>query len=61
MMSGNKNTQRINIKISKDERGDAQIQRTVYVKNSMFRDDGNYKPVMADAKYVQETHTFLHN
>lgn len=49
------------MKISKDEKGNTQIQRTVYVKNRVLREDGSYKPVTAGTKYVQETHTFLHN
>lgn len=58
MMSCKKNTQRVNIKGSKDEKGDTQIQRTVYMKNSVMREDESYRPVMAGAEVsVVKKHT----
>lgn len=61
MMSCKKNTQRINIKIPKDEKGYIQAQRTASVRNSVLRDDGRHKLCWPGSQYGQATHSFLLN
>lgn len=61
MMSCKKNTQRINIKIPKDEKVYTQVQRTASVRNRVLRDDGRHKPCWCGSQYGQVTHSFLLN